>query len=982
MDYLNVLKVLPGHEAAIYLISAFGSLFFALMLFALLQRVISEEEKKWGAPFAATFWALAVIYFLLLIQLSVYKTTAGSWQGQGYVYLALQFVVLCLSALTNYLFLLSASRLWEPALFLDKQHLFRFKGGTIKSTHVWTALVVSLCLSVLLGTANLVGWAGKWAIYPDFLLSFITLVYIGIALYKHSRSRHEKLLAWEKLITVLALVSSIGYAVLYVLWGLEVLNRRIQLNIGVTDEQAGLIASLLVSLISLPFKFWIFYSGYSLMLLLSGPLHGIERLLQNVTVRDKEFLESDGILKSVWEEVHTERVKLYIKLPGTQEDMIEAYEYSPSKDGNREAPERFPFDEKELYAKVMRSGTTRGRRDPKGSRLSRPSRVGVPILFHNSVIACLEVEIGTGKFTKVDRVNLERIATLISPALQTYREMSAVNKFTDDAALQQIGVKKYRKVRDLKAITRSTHNIISSISTGISIEIGFEEYSSVFSKEPRFRKLTREQLRAPIGKGLAEDIRAEHRWLRRALKIKDEEVGEQVFGKFVFSTHKESVRSRHPTIATNESSFRAISDLITDTLLDFTRGRLNQLTDLLGTRLSSLAVRTPADWSAEVSRTAREAGICWAVARYAAGDDGLLGDDEEAIALVKRLECPDEEGHWWRKKDDFFLYTLEGAEAGVLHVIRKSLMDSLKDPKDPPATLWLGVKRCGFGDELDYVSPWKYFLDHFCEIAGSALHRLLTIEKQKKRIGQVQSIVAGTLTVGPVSHDLATEARVLVDIASLMDRSLEPDARRDVLAKLRVQRDIINKVLLPKLARIYERDPRQQCPLDEAVERALDRINYYLNKYDIEVEKPKPTKLSVEIPFDGAANAIAIVLENAKDAIIQRAVKAKNARVDGAKEVESVPKGLIQIRVQESEDMVICDIIDNGTGVPPEIREKLFTTVSKSGKKNSHGVGLLFSVDLLRFYNGDITLVEPGPEPNTTFRIHFPKTNPSHVMPS
>jgi signal transduction histidine kinase len=982
MDFLNVLKSLPSHEAAIYLISAFGSLFFALMLFSLLQRVIGEQEKRWGVPFAATFWGLTAIYILLLIQVGAYGTTSDIWHAHGYVYLAMQLVVLCLSGLTNYLFLVSGSRLWEPALFLDKKQLLRFKGVTVNSDHVKLATVVSLCLSVLLGALYTVGWAGKWATYPDFLLSFVALAYMGVALYKNSRSRREKLLVWEKVIAWFALVSSIGYAVLYVLWGLEVLNGIIEMYTGEAGAQVGLIASLLVSLISLPFKFWIFYSGYSLMLLIAGPLQGIVKLLENVTERDKEFLESDGILKSVWEEVHTERVRLYIKLPGSQEDFIEAYEYSPSRDGERQEPERFPLDRDELYAKVMSSGRTRGKRDPKGGRLGRPSRVGVPVLFHNSVIACLEVEIGAGRFTKADRVKLERIATLISPALQTYREMSAVNKFTDDAALQQIRVKKYRKVRDLKAITRSVHNIISPISTGISIEIGFEEYSSVHTKEPRFRQLTREQFRVPPEGGAVEDVRAGHRWMRRSLKIKDEEVGEQVFGKFVFSTYKESVRQRHPTIATNESSFRAISDLVTDTLLDFTRGRLNQLTDLLGSRLSSLAVRTPADWSTEVARTAREAGLCWAVARYADGDDGMLHDDEEAAALVRRLESPREQGRWQHRKDDFCLYTLETPEAGAQHVIRKSLMDSIRDPKDPPATLWLGVKRCGFGDELDYVSPWKYFLNHFCDIAGSALHRLLTIEKQKKRIGQVQSIVAGTLTVGPVTHDLATESRVLVGEAADMDRPMSDEERRQKIQILKNSLHVIDKKLLPKLSDIYKRDLRQPCPLDEAIERALERVSYYLNKYHIQIERPEPTGLSVEIPFDGAANAIAIVIENAKDAILQKAQRVKDAILDGTGKAGSVPKGLIRIGVRETEDMVICDIIDSGVGVPPEIREKLFVTVSQSGKENSHGVGLLFSVDLLRFYNGDITLEEPGPEPNTTFSIHFPKTSPSPATTS
>ena len=958
MDYLTNL---PKYEWLIYLLSAFGTLLFALVLFSLLQRSISPQEKRWANPFADTFWMLAVLYFVLLILYGTYGTKPKPNDPVNFI---LHSSIFCFSAVTNYLFIISGSRLWEPTLLLDKQRLINFRKWSIRSGHLKLALIISLCLSVLLQIANLAGLIGKWAKYPDDILSFVALIYMGVALYLNSRSRREKLLAWEKLISLLGLLASIGYAVIYLLWGSGLLDKFVwRILPQETPERVELIASLLLSLLSLPFKFWIFYAGYSLLLLISGPLQGIETLLNNITQGEKEFLDSDGILKSVWEEVRTERVRLYIKLPGSEENLIELYEYTPALDGEPQEPRRFAFEEEELYAKVMKSGLTKLKAPLESSKwaIRKLSKIGVPVFFHNSVIACLEVSIGEGKFTKADRIKLERIATLISPALQTYRELSAINKITDDAGRLQIGVKKYELERDVDEIAKITHNVISPLSTGISIESGFKGYSYTYPEDGPLEELTKNQLKAKDDDEVVEDLRFKHRWLKKELKFRAEEVGEQVLGKFIFATDKESRRRTHPTLGTNESSLHAISDLTTDTLLDFTRGRLNQLTDLLGTRLSSFGVKTPLDWSIEVATTAKEAGLGWAVASYPDGEGTLFGDDS-VVELVKRLEQPAERSKWKEMKDGFWLYSLDAPEAGTYHVIKKSLMETLKDPNDPPATLWLGVEREGFGPELEYTSPWEFFLYHFCEIAGSALHRLQTIEEQKKRMGEVHSIVAGTLIVGQVIHYLKSVGRSLLGTAHmLVNPNGDKNTRATLLSEFREQCEEFNSTL-PKLSYIKS-DLRQPCPLNEVVQRAVERVKSFsrkLEKLDWQINYYVPPGLLVNVPFDAAANTLAVVIENAKDAI--EPILKSNGR------------GLIGISVEQTEDKIICHVTDNGPGVPPEIQKKLLKEVSKTKTKtNSQGVGLLFSLYLLRLYNGDIALTKAGPDPNTTFSIYFPK---------
>jgi signal transduction histidine kinase len=69
---------------------------------------------------------------------------------------------------------------------------------------------------------------------------------------------------------------------------------------------------------------------------------------------------------------------------------------------------------------------------------------------------------------------------------------------------------------------------------------------------------------------------------------------------------------------------------------------------------------------------------------------------------------------------------------------------------------------------------------------------------------------------------------------------------------------------------------------------------------------------------------------------------------------------------------VVCEVIDNGRGVEPQIRSRLFepfaTTREASG---GTGLGLAVSRDLIRAAGGELELVQTGPT-GTTFRLRLP----------
>lgn len=547
---------------------------------------------------------------------------------------------------------------------------------------------------------------------------------------------------------------------------------------------------------------------------------------------------------------------------------------------------------------------------------------------------------------------------MISPAVQAYREMAALNKISQELTKLQIGIVSYEMERDVTHITEIIHDVLSPLATGITIAMGFSEYRGIDPKDGYFEHVSKERPDTDLKEEHIAEVGGKYHWFQQELRLSSLDLGNQRIdrqglGTFVFLTDKEPQTLGYPTLGTNSAYRRAVSDLLTSALLDFIRGHLNQVTDNLGVRLSGLKGKRVDEWLSEIQRTAQEAGLLWAVASYPQSDH-LLGSDER-VAFVEKLENPTKKDEWEQKEPGLCIYSLDQSESGTHHIIRRVL-------KETQATIWLGVARPGFGSELNSPSPWKFFIDHFSALADSALLRILFNEEQKRRMAEVQGLVTSTFTKGHILHQLVNLARGLTSASEALRIGLEQgtlrgnDRHKALISSFRGTSDQIED-LLKLFADVFKRDERQPCSLREVVEHALGSVEDSLMQYKIRIENKIPPAAMVDVPFHAAANAFSIVIDNAKDAIRDR----------------RETNGLIQIEARETEDKFACDIIDNGPGVQSDLVKKLFNQVNKSRKPNGHGLGLYFSASLLRAYGADIVLTRPGPEPNTTFSIYFPK---------
>jgi len=89
--------------------------------------------------------------------------------------------------------------------------------------------------------------------------------------------------------------------------------------------------------------------------------------------------------------------------------------------------------------------------------------------------------------------------------------------------------------------------------------------------------------------------------------------------------------------------------------------------------------------------------------------------------------------------------------------------------------------------------------------------------------------------------------------------------------------------------------------------------------------------------------------------------------------LEAMPSGgKFSINADEENDQIVFRLSDNGSGIPPEIREKLFDSFFTSGKESGTGLGLAIVKKIIDEHKGRIE-VESKLGKGTTFKICFPK---------
>ncbi len=97
--------------------------------------------------------------------------------------------------------------------------------------------------------------------------------------------------------------------------------------------------------------------------------------------------------------------------------------------------------------------------------------------------------------------------------------------------------------------------------------------------------------------------------------------------------------------------------------------------------------------------------------------------------------------------------------------------------------------------------------------------------------------------------------------------------------------------------------------------------------------------------------------------------------------VNGVARPRVKVRVGVSGNMAVVDVADNGRGVPPEIRKKIFTEGMSTKGRNGQGLGLYIARSLALAHGGMVDLLGSGPD-GSTFRFTMPSTQAGSSIPA
>jgi two-component system NtrC family sensor kinase len=230
---------------------------------------------------------------------------------------------------------------------------------------------------------------------------------------------------------------------------------------------------------------------------------------------------------------------------------------------------------------------------------------------------------------------------------------------------------------------------------------------------------------------------------------------------------------------------------------------------------------------------------------------------------------------------------------------------------------------------------------------------------QREQLQQSEKLAAlGTLLAG-VAHELNNPLSVIMHQATLLEAELKEDPRQARAASISQAVSTCSGIVKNFLALARHEPPRRVPVLvNDVVRAAVDLVTYGLSTEAIDLS----LELAESMP---AVSADPQQLERVVINLLNNAQYALRAR--------PVPRTVtVQTSVDAAGGLVLLRIADNGAGIPPEIRTRIFNpffTTKPTGEGT--GLGLSLCHGIISSHNGTIAVSGEG-EAGTAFTISLP----------
>ncbi len=231
-----------------------------------------------------------------------------------------------------------------------------------------------------------------------------------------------------------------------------------------------------------------------------------------------------------------------------------------------------------------------------------------------------------------------------------------------------------------------------------------------------------------------------------------------------------------------------------------------------------------------------------------------------------------------------------------------------------------------------------------------------TLRAQRDSLRQAERIAARSSLLAGVAHEINNPLAIVVAQAALLAQSTR-GPNRDRARKIGAAAARAARIVTSFLAMARRRVPRrEEVRFSEALSAALDLIGYRLVDAAVALETDVPEDLP---PISGDADQIVHLLVN----LLSNAQRALRDRPSGRE---------IRVAASASGGALDIAVADNGPGIPPALRERVFAPFfTTRAEGDGTGIGLTLCRTIVSDHGGTIA-AEETPGGGATLRVRLP----------
>ena len=355
--------------------------------------------------------------------------------------------------------------------------------------------------------------------------------------------------------------------------------------------------------------------------------------------------------------------------------------------------------------------------------------------------------------------------------------------------------------------------------------------------------------------------------------------------------------------------------------------------------------------TAQTAQTGRSTEITVGQEVYLAFARQLVDFDGKQIGQVVVLRSLAGAGQLFRAISNqlLLLWTLAIAAAWLLSYL---IAGRITRPLESLAT---SVRAFGQGKDAEVTPP--------AGAQGEVAQLAQAFDQMRQSIKQSQAAQLKNerlATIGQMAssiiHDLRNPLATISTAAEVMRNDGIQSGRRRTMIETQIRASHRMNAMLTEILEFsrgnYKLNPKVQ-PLAPIVQRAAQELGTQMSQSGI--------RLNVEIPGDLALNADGEKLARVFENLLVNSIQAMQ-RPEG---------GTIEIRAVKDDGQWQVNVIDDGPGIPPAIRERLFEPFISHGKQGGTGLGLAIARGIVEAHGGKVSL-ENGHPGGARFVIRLP----------